>query len=148
MKNSIDDKLRILLFVLILPVIGLSLVGLNVINQRLTQVQASEIGLNLIEKVWLANAELIFEKGSDTPPLQLWNIGDEPEALSQNSVDTILSHLQKFNANDVTREVRLSAANKIIQEIAREMGLTVPPDGFEAEYFQFCLIGFQMSPMG
>ncbi|WP_122075940.1 bifunctional diguanylate cyclase/phosphodiesterase [Pseudophaeobacter sp. EL27] len=134
MKNSIGDKLRILLFVLILPVLGLSLVGLNVINQRLTQIQASETGLNLIEKVWLANAELIFENGSDTPPLQLWDIGDEPEALSQNSVDTIFSNLQKFNADDVSREVRLSAANKIIQEIAREMGLTVPPDGFAAEY--------------
>ncbi|EBA16294.1 putative sensory box/GGDEF family protein [Roseobacter sp. SK209-2-6] len=134
MKNSIGEKLRVLLFVLILPVLGLSLIGLNVINQRLSQMRASEVGLRLVEKVWRANAALIFENDQAQPPLTLWGEGQAPEALSQNSIKSIYTQLGKFNKSTASREARLAALNKVIQIIAREMGLTVPPDGFEAEY--------------
>ena len=131
---SIGDKLRVLLFVLILPILGLSLVGLSVINQRLDQLRGAETGLKLIEGVWSSAHALMNETGMDETVLAVWPIGEAPNVLSQSSVDTILRQQDRFNAPIATRETRLMAANTIILEIARSTNLTIPPEGFTPGY--------------
>ena len=87
---SIGDKLRVLLFVLILTILGLSLVGLNVINQRLDQLRAAETGLELIEDVWSSTHARLHADRMGTTELVFWQTGEAPDILSKSSIDNIL----------------------------------------------------------
>lgn len=131
---TIGDKLRGLLFVLILPILGLSLVGLNVINQRLDQLRAAETGLQLIEDVWSSTHALLHADRMGTTELVFWQTDEAPDFLSKSSIDNILRKQDRFNAQTATPEARLRAANSIILEISRSTNLTLPPDGFTPNY--------------